>query len=245
MAKTKNSSSQENFLKSMADSLHQMAQPLSIIQASMEVALLRKTAGEQFGEVAQTVLDQVARAVETLRFTSQLTRYQQTASDETNLLLSDVLHAAVEDLSRTLSTAQIKLALDHSGREREILFSRTRLRQLFFYILQAVQHLSQPGDLIHIGLQAHAGNIKLRIFQSPERTTANAPAPKASDESFATRSLALAEAIVVSAGAEFQLNRSPLLIVVDFPVRRPGKHPAAGKNRFEGTTPTQFAAGPH
>jgi hypothetical protein len=241
--KTPKSSSQESFLKSLADSLHQMAQPLSIIQASMELALLRKTTGEQFGEVAQNVLDQVARAVETLRFTSQMARYQQPAQDETSLLLSDVLHEAVADLSRTLSTAKLKLALDHSGREREILFSRTRLRQLFFYILQAVQHLSEPGDMIHIGLQAHAGNIKLRIFQSPERKTTNAP--KASDESFATRSLALAEAIVVGAGAEFQINRSPLLLVVDFPVRRQSKHPVTGKNRFEGTNPAQFAAGPH
>jgi hypothetical protein len=241
--KTKKSSSQENFLKSLSAGFHQMAQPLSIIQASMELALLRKTTGEAFGEAAQSVLDQVARAVETLRFTSQLVRYQQPASDEANLLLSDVLHEVVEDLSRTLSTAHIKLALDHSGCEREIQFSRTRLRQLFFYILQAVQHLSQPGDVIHISLQAHAGNIKLRIFQSPERTTAIAP--KTSDESFATRSLALAEAIVAGAGAEFQLNLSPLLIVVDFPVRRQRKHGLTGKNRFERTSPAEFAAGPH
>jgi len=79
--KNKKSPVPETFLKSLADSLHQMAQPLSIIQASMELALLRKTTGEQFGEVAQNVLDQVARAVETLRFTSQMARYQQPASD--------------------------------------------------------------------------------------------------------------------------------------------------------------------
>src|ERR1043166_6387212 len=130
--KTPKSSSQENFLKSLADSLHQMAQPLSIIQASMELALLRKTTGEQFGEVAQSVLDQAARAVETLRFTSQMARYQQQAKDEATLLLRDVLHQAIAGLSRTPSTAKLKLALDHSGREREILFSRSRLRQLFF-----------------------------------------------------------------------------------------------------------------
>lgn len=234
---------QESFLKNLSTSLHQMAQPLSIIQASLELALLRKTTGEPFREVAETVLDQLGRAVETLRFTSQLTRFQQPATDVTNILLSDVLHDVVEDLSRTLSTAQIKLALDHSGREREIQFSRVRLRQLFFYILQAAQHLSQPGDIVHIGLQAHAGNIKLRIFQTPEHAVQTAP--KTSDESFVTRSLALAEAIVASAGAEFKVNISPLLITADFPVRRQSKPHAMGKNRFEGTNPAQFAAGPH
>ncbi len=239
----KNSPSQENFLQTLSSSLHQMAQPLSIIQASLELALLRKTSEETFHEVAENVLAQLGRTVETLRFTSQLARFQQPAADVTNILLSDVLHDVVEDLSRTLSTAQIKLALDHSGREREIQFSKARLRQLFFYILQAVQHLSQPGDIIHIGLQAHAGNIKLRIFQSPEHTVQTAP--KASDESFATRSLALAEAIVASAGAEFKVNLSPLLIVIDFPVRRQSKQTVTGKNEFEGTTATQFAAGPH
>ena len=219
------SHAQESFLKNLSTSLHQMAQPLSIIQASIELALLRKTTGEPFREVAENVLDQLGRAVETLRFTSQLARFQQPATDVANILLSDVLHDVVEDLSRTLTSAQIKLALDHSGREREIQFSRLRLRQLFFYVLQAAQHLSLPGDVVHIGLQAHAGNIKLQIFQTPEHA-AQTP-PKASEESFVTRSLALAEAIVTSAGAEFEVNISPLLIVADFPVRRQSK-PACG-----------------
>lgn len=240
--RSQNSPAQDNFLKTLSASLHQMAQPMSIIQASLEVALLRQTANEPFREVAEKVLEQLGRAVETLRFTSQLARYQQPASDVTSVRLSHVLQDAIEDLSRTLSTAQIKLALDHSGREREIQFSPVRLRQLFFYILQAVQHLSQPGDVVHIAIQANAGNIKLRIFQTPEHTVQ--PAPKASDESFTTRALALAEAIVSSAGAEFHVNHSPLLITVDFPVRRQNKQPAADK-RFERTIPAQFAAGPH
>jgi signal transduction histidine kinase len=239
-----NSPVQENFLKTLSTSLHQMAQPLSIIQASLELALLRETtSGEPFREVAECVLEQLGRAVETLRFTSQLSRFQQPASDVTSVLLSEVLQNVIEDLSHTLSTAQIKVALDHSGREREIQFSPVRLRQLFFYILQAVQHLSQPGDIVHIDLQTHAGNIKLRIFQTPDR--AAHPTPNASDESFATRALALAEAIVTSTGAEFQVINSPLLIIADFPVRRQSKQPAVDKNSFEGTTPAQFAAGPH
>ena len=193
-------------------------------------------------EVAENVLEQLGRAVETLRFTSQLSRFQQPATDVTSVVLSDVLQDVITDLSHTLSDAQIKLVLDHSGREREIQFSPVRLRQLFFYILQAVQHLSQPGDIVHIGIQAHVGNIKMRIFQTPDR--AMQPAPKASDESFATRSLVLAEAIVTSAGAEFRVMNSPLLIIADFPVRRQNKQPAAGKS-FEGIIPAQFAAGPH
>src|SRR5882724_12051930 len=116
--RTNNLPEQENFLKTLSSSLHQMAQPLSIIQASIELALLRQTTGEPMREVAENVLQQLGRAVETLRFTSQLARYQQPALDVTNVLLSDVLHDVIEDLSRTLSTAQIKLAIDHSGRER-------------------------------------------------------------------------------------------------------------------------------
>jgi len=238
-----NSPAQESFLRTLSTSLHQMAQPLSIIQASLELALLRQTTGEPFREVAENVLEQLGRAVETLRFTSQLARYQQPALDVTNVLLSDVLHDVIEDLSRTLSTAQIKLAIDHSGRERQIQSSPVRLRQLFFYILQSVQHLSQPGDVVHIGLQANAANIKLRIFHTPDHSAQ--PAPPASDESLATRALALAEAIVTSAGGEFRVVNSPLLIIADFPVRRQSKQPAMDKDRFEGTTPAQFAVGPH
>ena len=74
-----NSPDQENFLKTLSSSLHQMAQPLSIIQASLEVALLRQTTGDPMREVAENVLEQLGRAVETLRFTSQLARFQQPA----------------------------------------------------------------------------------------------------------------------------------------------------------------------
>ena len=234
---------QENFLKTLSTSLHQMAQPLSIIQASLELALLRQTTDKPFREVAENVLEQLGRTVETLRFTSQLARFQQPALDVSSILLSEVLQDVIEDLSRTLSTAQIKLALDHSGREREIRFSPVRLRQLFFNILQAVQHLSQPRDIVHIDLQAHSGNIKLRIFQTLDRAARSMP--KASDENFSTRALALAEAIVASAGGKFRVINSPLLIIADFPVHRQSKQPAADKNSFEGTTPAQFAAGPH
>jgi hypothetical protein len=238
-----NSSEHESFLKTLSSSLHQMAQPLSIIQASLELALLRQTDEEQFRGVAENVLEQLSRTVETLRFASQLSRFQQPPLDVANVLLSDVLHDVISDLSCTLSNAQIKLALDHTGREREIQFSPVRLRQLFFYMLQTVQHLSQPGDVVHIGIHAHASNIKVRIFQPAGH--AIPPAPKASDESFVTRSLALAEAIVTSAGAEFCVMNSPLLIIANFPVRRQSKQPAADKNRFEGTRSAQFAASPH
>ncbi len=243
--RSRNSPVQENFQKALSDSLHQMAQPLSIIQASLELALLRETTGEAFREVAENVLHQLSRAGETLRFTSQLTRYQQPATDVTSIVLSDVLHGVIADLSPILARAQVKLAIDHSGRgrEREIQFSQGRLHQLFFYILQAMQHRSQPGDIVHIGLQAHAGNVRLRIFQTPQRTAQ--ATPKESDESLPTRALALAEAIATSAGAEFRVINSPLLIIADFPIRRQTRQHAADKDRFERTTPAQFAAGPH
>jgi hypothetical protein len=235
--------SHENLLRTLSTSLHQLAQPLSIIQASLELALLKPTSAEQFKEVAEESLRQLGRTVDTLRFTSQLTRFYQPASDEAHVLLSHVLEDVITDLGRTLNTAQIQLCLVHSGREREIYFSPVRLRQLFFYILQAVQHLSQAGDIVQVEVQAHAGHVKLRIYHTPGRIAP--PAQKTSAEDLTTRALALAEAIVTGAGFEFSVNTSPLLIVADFPVRRESQPHLVSKNKIEGTTTPRLAATTH
>jgi hypothetical protein len=237
---------QENLLRTLSASMHHMAQPLSIIQASLELALLKPTTARQFREVAEEALRQLGRTVDTLHFAAQLTRFHQPAADTTDILLSPVLQEVIADLGRTLATAQIKLSLVHSGHERELQFSPTRLRQLFFYIFQALQHLSQPGDIVRIAIQAHAAHVALRISNVPGCTVQSTPQTQsAAGDEVATRALALAEAIVASAGAELTVTSSPLLIIADFPVHRLSQPHPAGKHRFDRPTPPQLEANTH
>ena len=49
--------SQEKFLRTLSASLHQMAQPMSTIQASLELALLSPTTATEYKEIAENSWD--------------------------------------------------------------------------------------------------------------------------------------------------------------------------------------------
>ena len=66
----------------LSASMHQMAQPLSTIQASLELALLSPTTAERnIKEIAENVLRQLRSAVESMQFAACLARFQQPAAD--------------------------------------------------------------------------------------------------------------------------------------------------------------------
>ena len=90
---------------------------------------------------------------------------------------------------------------------------------MLFYVLQAVQGCSQPGDLAknrNSGPGGPHGAADQALLQH-QRTLR---APVQPSDAKVERALALAEAIVTSAGGDFKVSTGPLLIVADFPVKQ-------------------------
>ena len=238
------SPSQEKFLHTLTTSLHQMAQPLSTIQASLELALMNSTTAEQYQAIAEDLLQQLRRAVESMQFTAWLARFHQPAADVNEVLLSAALESVISDLRRTLETAQLQLLFFRPEQERLIRISVTRLRQMLFYVLQAVQGCSQPGDLVQVDIQAPAGHLVLRIQHSRgENPPAEGTTP--SPESVVQRALSLAEAIVSCAGGEFNVTTNPLLIIADFPVESESRAGAVAETKLSEVASLPVAAGSH
>lgn len=225
------------FLRTLSASMHQMAQPLSTIQLTLELALLSPTTAEQYQEVAEGLLQQLRRAVESMQFTAWLARFQQPASDVQDVPLDATLESVISDLRRTLESAQLQLLFLRPEGKPLIRISPTRLRQMLFYVLQAVQGCSQPGDIVEIEIEELAGHLVLRIRHAQRETNqAGCGAPQQDD--LVDRALALAEAILSSAGGTFSVTTDPLLIVADFPVRESG---SAAKNELSGQSNVQLA----
>jgi hypothetical protein len=212
------SSSQEKFLSTLAESMHQMAQPLSTIQASLELAMLSPTTAAEYKEIAENILGQLRSATETMQFAARLTRFQQPATDVRNVLLSAALDEVVSCLQYTLDTARLQLLFLRPTHEQMISVSVTRLRQMLFYVVQAVQGCSQPGDVAKVEIQEFTGHLIMRIKHSASGTQTVRALP--SSDGIVEKALALADAIVISAGGTFNVSTDPLLIVADFPVRR-------------------------
>ncbi len=143
----------QTFLRKLCENVHDLAQPLSIIQASLELSLLSPITAEQHQDVAESALREVRRAVECMQFIGCLTRFQQPATDVQKVPLRAALETVISDLQRTLDAAEVEVLFCHSEHDPFIQISPTRLRQMLFYVLQAVQGCSLPGDLVHIEIQ--------------------------------------------------------------------------------------------
>lgn len=227
-------STPQKFLRTLSASLHQMAQPLSTIQASLELALLGPTTAEQYQAIAGDLLQHLGQAVESMQFTAWLARFHQPAADVQDVLLSAALESVISDLRRTLETAELQLLFFRPEQERLIRISVTRLRQMLFYVLQAVQGYSQPGDIVHIEIQAPTGHLILRIQRSQNQN--DGPACSSPSQAGATeRALALADAIVSCAGGQLSITSNPLRIVADFPVQCESKPGVVKEAELSGT----------
>jgi len=223
----------DKFLRRLSESMHQMAQPLSTIQASLELAVLSPTTAGEYKEIAENVLAQLRSAVDTMQFAARLSRFQQPATDVRETSLSAALQEVLSSLQGTLDTAQVKLLVRGLDREPLISASPTRLRQMLFYLLQAVQHYSQPGDLAKIETDGAASRLRLRVQHIAART-GEMVCPLPLQDEITDRALALADAIVTSGGGEFSVSTSPLLIVADFPLNHESSAAAIDKPKVSG-----------
>jgi len=230
---------QDKFVHTLSATLHRLAQPLSIIQASLEISLLEPTSAEQYREVVKESLQELRRAADVVQFAAQLTRFQQPASDVAEVELSTVLEDTIDDLARVFETARTKLVFHRPEREHPVRISPTRLRQMFFYVLQAVRTASAPGDIIQIELRTRAKHVTLRISHEGRKHHPGIEDPSP-DGSVADRALSLAHAIVTNAGGTFSAATNPLLIVADFVAAQDRRLAPAGNTKSALDGSSQF-----
>ena len=244
-----NSASQRRFLRTLSTNLHDMAQPLSTIQASLELALLSMTTAGEYRETAEDALIHVQRAVELMQFSARLALFQQPAADVRDVSLVATLREVLSDLQHTFESSQLQLqfvGFEHegSGEEQLISISPTRLRQMIFYVLQAVQGCAQPGDLVNIEIQRPADHLVLRLQHchcNDDVIERVQPARNITVE----RAIALADSIVSSSGGEFSVSACPLLIVADFPTRHETRDCAVAENKLSSFGKSQLAVSSH
>ena len=199
-----NSASQEKFLRTLSASLHQMAQPLSIIQASLELALLSPTTAEQYqrdrgkcpGAVAaRGGVHAVHRAAGTV---------SAAGSGCAAMYCSSVVLEEVISRSAThLDTAQLQLlVLPLRARAADKNFTDSFAADAFLRAAGGAGLLPTRRSREHrnsgTGGSSGAADQALSCQQP-----GGASHPAASDDTV-DRALALADAIVTSAGGEFK-----------------------------------------
>jgi hypothetical protein len=137
--------------------------------------------------------------------------------DVKNVSISAALESTISDLQCTLEAAQIQVLFSRPESDPSIQISPARLRQMLFYVLQAVQGCSRPGDVVCIEIQQQAGYVVLWVEQRRSESDQTEPVSEFPlSETVVERALALADTIVRNAGGQFRVTTNPLLVVADF-----------------------------
>jgi len=207
----------QDFLRSVTQGLHKLAQPLTLINGYIELSIDRESSDASH-ELMEKLLQQSHRASSIAQFVAQLARYQIPSEDVKDVLVSEVLKGAIGDISRILDDAQVTLKFRNSGTERPVRISPLRLREVLFQLIDTIRTASFSGDEIRLDLVAESDRLTLLIFRECGFSR-KSPDSEFDDYSPSKRALALSRSLLVGAGGSFAGTLEPLFIRAEFPMK--------------------------
>jgi hypothetical protein len=219
-------------LNAIVESLHAMAQPLTVVQATLEVASVNASSSAAYQKAIDDSLVQLARLVEQMEFAQELLRIAQDKPVLETIDVRTVLGIVEEDLRCVLQDAGMGLEVSVEEDVPLILASAPALRQSIFYLVLAALRHSSPGQRIRISvfLQAEA----IRIGVRPEASSpgdSRALVAGSDPGAYEDRSMVLAEALLVAQGGSLEYRSLPFEADVTIPIAsssRIGTEAAAG-----------------
>lgn len=225
-----------SFLQALSEGMHAMVQPLTVAQANLETILFNGMTLEEYKQATEDSLSSMSRGMELLGYVRELIRIYGTADTVTPVPVAAAIDTAVEDLRQVFDDKQVQVSLSIADRGIAVLGSPERLRQAFFYILQAAYSCANAGDVVSLHVVRLPGGKLAEAaveIATPTRekqptigvTTPEAPAKDAVAQPVQAqiaRSLALAEAIVIRQRGEFECVMAPFGVRLRFPITHGG-----------------------
>lgn len=195
--------------KAIRRELHQMAQPLTVLQGALDLALTQSegsdVATHHTLELARREIFRISSGLEHVR---RLVRLQQTPSDLTRVSVSRVLCSALERMERQFNAAGIQVAVNQPRDiEEGVLASESRMREAFTLLLSSGLKFLPQGGRITVDLSVAGDGVSVRI----QFVGAGQSRGALSDVS---HNLELAAAMLRSTGAEVSLGEVPFSVLV-------------------------------
>jgi hypothetical protein len=150
-------------LYALAEGMHTMAQPLTVLRATLEIAAGNACCVSQFQRAVDTSLAEVSRLSEAMRFVQELMRIARDESAGSPAEVSNVLGIVVEDLRCVLDSAGVSLKIEIAEDLPPGQVSAIRLRQCLFYLLQHAAKSCQPKESVLIQAKSEDETLRLTI----------------------------------------------------------------------------------
>ena len=158
-------------LDTLSEGMHSMAQPLTVLRATLEVASGNASCISHYQRAIDSSLIEVSRLVETMGFVQELVRIARDIKTPEPVCIGTVVSQVVEDLRCVLDDAEVSLKLGVPPDTPAVLAIPTGLRQCLFHLVQQAQSGAGRGDVIDLCAHADANEVRSRRWRGMEQLT--------------------------------------------------------------------------
>jgi light-regulated signal transduction histidine kinase (bacteriophytochrome) len=199
--------------------LHQTAQPLTVLQGLLEVALLSSRTAEEYRGVIQRAMEQSLRISGCFDLVRKLFHLQQSPPDVSSFSVSDLASAVVKSVSDSYAIAGVGCDLlllprNYDGCADVVHTSQNMVSAALALILSNLPRWAGSGGAVKVAIDAESQDVLVCIVaqQNAQADSANTP-----DASLMTAPLHLARTMIASAGGKLTEGAPQFSVLISLP----------------------------
>ncbi|MFZ0285064.1 MAG: hypothetical protein WAL32_07515 [Terriglobales bacterium] len=146
--------------------LHQTAQPLTVLQGLLELALLSSRTTEEYRDAIQRAMEQSRRISGCFDLVRRLFHFHQSALDVSTFSVSDMARAAVKSVSDSYAIAGIECVfhpLSQSNGYDVVTASEGNISAALALILSNLPRWTSTGGSVKVAIDADFHHVLVRI----------------------------------------------------------------------------------
>ena len=205
-------------LDALSEGMHSMAQPLTVLRATLEVASGNASCISHYQRAIDSSLIEVSRLVETMGFVQELVRIARDIKTPEPVCIGTVVSQVVEDLRCVLDDAEVSLKLGVPPDTPAVLAVPIGLRQCLFHLVQQAQSGAGRGDVIDLCAHADANEVHLVVGAEWNNLRSHMTSGGARRSVPEARRMTLAEALASAQNVSLQWQAHPFVACLRLPV---------------------------
>lgn len=196
-----------------------MAQPLTVLRATLEIAAGNASSVSHFQQAIDTSLAEVSRISEAMGFVQELVRIARDIPETSAMNLAAVVATVQEDLKCVLEAADVAIDVDVGDDLPIVSASAPRVRQCLFYVMQHAVRLCHAGGTIELsacGLEREVHLVLRKWSSEPPR--GEAPDWERGLWGNVVPRLTLADALAKCVGGRLEWQTTPFAACLSLPI---------------------------
>jgi light-regulated signal transduction histidine kinase (bacteriophytochrome) len=203
----------ERFFAEVADGLHALAQPLTIVRSAIAMLALAKEGDADCGRYVDLSSRQIERACKLFASVQELLASKTTLAEPEPIDCEKLLRRIVEDRTRSLDERGIQLVTTAPALPCLAFGDRNKTEQALSVAFETAVSVSLQGDVVKVDASAFDGFVEF-AFQSSHKQDNDL---KSSDR----LNLSLAKANILSQQGRYSFTREPFRISLALPAHQP------------------------